>query len=139
MAYLLFYVFGPAEAPDEEPCQAPRRRPGRREGDQGTSVLPLDRLGPSGEAGAAAALQTQNCQCEQMDAFSLSLSIFTLPPSVLSLSFSLSFFLSLSHSHTLSFPPLCYLKGTFRELWLSLPSSPTPTLSLVSLHASCVG
>lgn len=58
----LTLCFTLTQAPDKAPGQASWWRRRRREGDQGTSVLPLDRLGPSGEAGDSAALQTQNCQ-----------------------------------------------------------------------------
>lgn len=58
----MFWNFCLSSAPDEAPCQASGWRRGCRKGDQGASVLPLDRLGPSGTTGDTATVQTQNCQ-----------------------------------------------------------------------------
>lgn len=45
-----------ASAPDKTPCQASGRRRGGREGNQGASLLPMDRLGLSGKTGDPATI-----------------------------------------------------------------------------------
>lgn len=135
---LLFFTF--TQASDEAPGQASGWRRGCRERDQGTSVLPLDWLGPSWETGDPGALQTQNCQLNRWTT-----------DSTFFLSFCLLSFLWLSSPSLLSFSSLSLsLRGhsegieavTFFHLF---PLSQTPTLSLISLHASslsrpqCVG
>lgn len=60
-------------APDEAPGQATGWRRGRGEGDQGASVLPLDRLGPTGETGDPSALHPQICQWNRWTRSSVSL------------------------------------------------------------------
>lgn len=125
------FFFSLIQAPDKAPSQASWWRSGRRERDQGTSVLPLDWLGPSGETGDSAALQTQNCQLNRWTTDSIDF-VFFLSISL----FLLSLIFSFSLANLLSSPPLflslspCLSKGTFRELKLSLCSICYLTLKL---------
>lgn len=93
----MFWNFCLSPAPDEAPCKASGWRRGCRKGHQGASVLPLDRLGPSGTAGDTATVQTQNCRLKFLFA---SVCLFCRH-------FFLSFLLLLPHSS------LCLL-----TLWL---------------------